>query len=290
MEITKKFILLGSIVATSLFGGTVTLLPYYAFLNFDTKSKGSFSYKGYIGGLYFSHKNSSHLFDFDIAYTQIKYKNPFIKDLKQTDITTTYSWFYPTHMYKVGLHHINTTDKDLGHGNTLILGYGKYKRIKGYNVSYGAEAYFSRYGLGYNDNWVRKAINVYQISPYFTFSRLLDKNSRNTINVKLNYVHSKEFHKKNYTSLELSDTYRHKKFHVSVKGYIGQMKAGVKDGGHTVYNTKDLYKYGYGVKVGYAPKKNLAYDVSYSRNYFIENGKTKKTSNDVTGAAFRYSY
>lgn len=289
MKIGKKILLLSAITATSLFGGVATVLPYYAHLKYDSDSAGSIKDKGDIGGVYFSYGNLKYLFDLDIGYTKIKYKNPAIKDLKQTDITTTYARYFPTQMYKIGLHHINTTDNDLGNGNTLFLGYGRYKFIKNDKISYGLDGYFSRYGSGYNENGLKKAIKIYQFTPYFSYSKALNVHSRNNIDLKLNYIYSKDFNKNSYTSLEISDTYFYDKFYASLKGYVGQMKAGVKDGGHTVYNTKDLYKNGFGLKLGYYAKKNLSYDVAYNKNYFIENGKTKKTSNDTIVTTLKYS-
>ena len=291
MKISKKILFIGSLVASSLLADVATILPYGASLKYDSDASGSAKDKGTIVGAYFSYGNLSYLFDIDISHTNIKYKNTLLNDdLKQTDFTTTYSLYYPTYMFKFGIHHINTTDDDLGDGDTFILGVGGYEFIKYDKFSYGLEGYVSKYNDGHDDSGVKKSIKVYQLSPYMSYSKAIDIHSRNNIDFKINYINSDNFKDKDYSSFELSDTYYYDSYYINAKGYGGRMKAGVKDGGHTVYNTKDLYKSGYGLKLGYYAQKNLTFDMAYNYNKFQENGMTKDTHNSVWVATMRYSY
>ena len=58
------------------------------------------------------------------------------------------------------------------------------------------------------------------------------------------------------------------------------MKTGVKDGGATVFNTLDLMKTGYGLKLGYFLSGGLVATLSYDANVYREydeNGVTTGT-------------
>ena len=286
---SKKIILMSSLVATSLFGEVTTILPYYGTLDYATD--GSIKDKGSITGAYMSYGNLNYLVDLDVAYTKISYKSStLLGDLKQGDITSTVSWYYPKYMFKLGLHHIQTTDTDLGDGDTIITGTEGYKYYGYDKLNYGIEGYWSRYGSGTDENNVQKAINVYQTTPYVGYSKAINVNTRNNVNLKMDYIYASDFNTKSYTSFTLSDTLYYKNFYTTATGYTGEMKAGVKDGGHSVYNLKDLVKDGYGLKVGYFLKKNLTFDIGYNKNNFQENGFTQDTSNEILVTTLNYSF
>ena len=280
---------MSSLVATSLFGEVTTILPYYGQLNYATD--GSIKDKGSITGAYMSYGNLNYLIDLDVAYTKINYKDPALfSDLKQTDITSTIAWYFPKYMFKLGLHNISTTDTDLGNGTTLISAVEGY-RYYGYDkFTYGLEGYWTRYGSGTDENNVKKAINIYQATPYIGYSKAINLNTRNNVNLKMDYISASDFNTKSYTSFTLSDTLYYKNFYGVVSGYTGEMKVGVKDSGHSVYNLKDLMKNGYGLKVGYFLKKNLTLDVGYNNNTFQENGFTQDTSNQIFVTSLNYNF
>ena len=289
MKMSKKIVLMSSLVATSLFGEVTTILPYYGQLDYATDN--SIKDKGSITGAYMSYGNLNYLIDLDVAYTKINYKDPALfSDLKQTDITSTIAWYFPKYMFKLGLHNISTTDTDLGDGTTLISAVEGYKYY-GYNkFTYGLEGYWTRYGSGHDENNVEKAINIYQATPYIGYSKAINLNTRNNVNLKMDYISVSDFNTKSYTSFTLSDTLYYKKFYTTASGYTGEMKVGVKDSGHSVYNLKDLMKSGYGLKVGYFLKKNLTLDVGYSKNTFQENGFTEDTSNQIFVTTLNYNF
>jgi len=287
----KSKIFLGSLVAvSSLFAEVTTFLPYGANINYTNDGTKSAKKDGTISGLYFSYGNLSYLLELDASHTNIKYKDSTTSDLKQNDFTFAYSGYYPTWKYKIGFHYIDTTDNDLRDGDVLITEIGGYQSYGYDKFSYGLEGYYSYYKDGTDENGVRKKIKIYQGTPYMGFSKAIDINTRNNIKIKLNYVSSKDYSTTSCKSYELEDTLYYKKFYTTLKIYGGKMKSGVKDGGHTVYNTKDLLKDGYSFKVGYFIDKNFAVSASYAKNNFEEYGKSGEASNDIAVATLTYKY
>ena len=290
MKKQTKLILGSLLLTTSLFADKTTVVPYVAHLKYDSNSAKSAKDDGNVEGIYLNRGNLGYLLEFDASKTDIKYKNSAISNLKQEDYTIDYSKYFPTYFLKAGLHHINTSDSDLGNGNIFIMAVGGYK-WKGYDkYSYGVEGFYSIYKDGHDENYIAKEIKVSQISPNFTFSKAVNINTRNNIALKLNYIIASDYNTKNYTSFEVADTLYYKKFFTTLKAYTGKMKTGVKDGGNTVYNSKDLLKNGFNLKIGYFAKPNLKLNASYGINKFREYGKTEDGSNSVVTASLSYTF
>jgi hypothetical protein len=273
-----------------LFGDVTTLLPYVANLKYDASAAKSTKDTGKIGGMYFSHGNLEYLFELDYAKTDITYKNRALSHLLQDDITLAYSVYRKNYFMKLGLHHINTTDRDLGNGNTLILTFGENK-WKGYDkYTYLLETYYSTYKNGYNDLNISKSIGLLQVSPGFTYSKAININTRNIVHMKVNWVHTNDYTKKNYYSYEIQNTLYYKRFFVNAKLYGGQMISGVKDGGNTVFNTKDILKSGYGIKLGYYITPSMVLSAGYDRNNYREYQSIQDGSFNVASLTFSYTF
>jgi hypothetical protein len=286
-----KKIILGSLLAvSSVMSDVVTLLPYMVNINYDNDINKSAKKDGVINGIYTSVGDLNYLIEFNYSLTDIKYKDITIRDLKQDDFTVTYAKYYRYYMLKGGIHHINTTDIDLGDANILIGAVGGY-HWKGYDkYSYGLEGYYSNYKNGYDENDILKSINVIQVTPYYIFSKAININTRNIIKFKVNHVIAPDYTIKNYTSYEIEDTLYYQKFFTTIKAYGGEMKTGVKDNGNTIYNTKDLLKDGYSIKLGYNIHSNLSVSASYAINNFEENGQTGETSNNSMVTTLTYNF
>jgi hypothetical protein len=284
-------IVIGSMIIGSLFAKDVTtVMPYYGILDYDDNSNKTAKKDGDVAGAYFSIGNLGYLAEFDYSKTTIKYKDSNIKDLEQDEFVLTYSKYYPKYMFKIGLHNIDTTDTDLGNGNTLIFAIGGYK-WKGYDkYSYGLETFYSMYPDGYDEKYTQKDINIIQLTPYFGFSKAININTRNNIDFKINYIQADDYKTKDYTSYEVSNTLFYKKFFTTIKAYGGEMKTGVKSGGSVVYNSKDLLKSGYGINMGYYIKPNFKATVGYSINNYTEYGKTEDTTNSLLITTLNYSF
>lgn len=281
MKKESKIFLGSLLLANTLYAqNTTVIMPYFATINYDS-SEATTKDSGASGGIYFSTGNLSHLFELDYSGTNIKYKDITLLDLVQNDMTIAYSKYYETYMTKIGVHHLSTTDTDLGDGYTAIGKIGTYSWDNYDKYSYGLEGYYSYYKDGNDDNDLSKEISVVQFSPYYEFSKAINLNTRNTLGLKANYILSSDYDKKDYISYELENTLYYKKLFTTVKAYGGEMKSGVKDGGFTVYNTKDIIKDGYSIKVGYNAIENFSFSMSYAVNNFIEHGQTEETSNDV---------
>jgi len=287
-----KKILLGTVlVASAMFAKVSTIVPYAGYINYDNNQQKSIKDSAKFGGLYVSKGDLSYLLEFSYTYLDIKYKDSSISDLKQHDVFLAYSKYYPKFMIKGGIHYINNNDNiDLGGGETAIFAIGGYNWF-GYNkLSYGLETYYSYYSDGKDENNLQKNVGVAQITPYISYSKAININTRNIISLKVNYIYAKDYMKKNYTSFEVSDTLYYKKFYASVKYYDGEMRSGVKDGGMNVYNTLDLMKNGGGVKLGYYIKPRLTMDVSYDINNFKEHNLVTDGGNSVAVLSLSYSY
>ena len=57
-----------------------------------------------------------------------------------------------------------------------------------------------------------------------------------------------------------------------------------------MFNTKDLLKNGYGLKVGYYVAPKFFVTLSYSINTFKENNKNIDTSNSVLVSSLKYTF
>ncbi len=286
----KKIILGSFVLVCSVYGDIVTILPYTANIDYDSVATKSSKKEGTIIGVYTSIGNLNYLLEFDYVATNIKYKDANTTNLKQDDITLTYSKYYKSFMLKGGIHHINTTDKDLCDANVIIGAIGGYQWSNYDKYSYGLESYYSQYKDGHDENEIANKINIFQITPYYSYSKAININTRNIIGFKLNYIIADDYKTKNYTSYEIADTLYYKKFFTIIKVYCGKMKTGVKDSGNTVYNSKDLLKDGYNLKLGYNIQSNLSISTSYAINNFEEYGLTGTTSNKVVVATLRYSF
>jgi hypothetical protein len=185
----KKRLLLSTLfIGSTLIADVTTLLPYTANIQYDSAVTKSLKDKGTIAGLYFSHGNLDYLFELDYAKTDISYKNAATNNLVQDDITVAYSRFTEDYFLKLGLHHINTTDTDLGDGNTYMFSLGEFS-WDGYDKSsYTLETFYSVYNDGFDQNGIAKKIALLQISPSMTFSNAIDVNTRNNLHLKVNYL------------------------------------------------------------------------------------------------------
>ena len=272
----KKIILAGLLTTTAVMAEVKTVTPYIGTINYDSSSAKSIKDKAKLAGFYSSVGDLNYLLEFSYGYTQINYKDGTIPDLKQHDITLKYGKFYKSFAWSAGLHYINNNEtgaiKDLADGYTGILGVEGYKWF-GYNkLTYGVDTYYSYYRHAFNDTSrvSETKVGVLQISPKIMHSKAFSINTRNTISLIGNFIKANDYKNSSYSSFEISDTLGYKKFYTTLKYNGGEMRSGVKDGGFTVYNTKDLLKSAYTAKVGYYFTPKLEADISYARNNYQE--------------------
>jgi len=290
MKISKKIILGSLLIASNLYAEVTTILPYVATLDYTNNANESAKKDGLIGGIYYSYGNLDYLFEMNYSHTNINYKDSNFKDLKQDDFTIAYSGYDTNWKYKAGYHYVSSNDNDLGDGHIFIVEVGGYQ-FYGYDkFSYGLEGYYSIYNDGHDENNIQKTIDAYQFTPYIGYSKAININTRNDIEFKLNYIIANDYEKDSYTSYEIKDILYYKSLYITLRAYGGKMKTGVKDGGFIVYNTKDLYKDGYSVKLGYFIDKNFSVSARYGRNNFEEFGMSGEASNDVALFTLKYSY
>ena len=268
-----------------------TVKPYTGYIIYDTDGAKSTKDSGVLGGVYLSHGDLDYLMEFDVGYTQVKYKSSTgNSDITQLDMTLAYSKFYTNYMLKGGLHYINSTDVALGNGIAFIGAVGGYKWVGYDKYSYGLEAYYTYYADAQNSTGGTQKVNLFQLTPYLTYSKAININTRNNIDFRVNHIIANDYTQTSYTAYQISDTLFYKKFFLTARVSFGEMKSGLLDGGHTAYNTKDLIKSGYGIKLGYIAKPNLSFDIGFASNIVQEDGLTTEGTTSVVSASLNYTF
>ena len=295
----KKLILAGLSIASIAMADVKTVIPYGGYIEYDSSRSSKDNSK--FGGIYTSVGNLSYLFELAYSYIDTKYKNSTQENLRQHDITMKYGKYYKDFTWNIGLHFINNNEKesyrDLGDGYVAIFGIDRYKWYGYDKLTYGVDVYFSRYADAHNDKSSANTttIDLWQFTPQIIYSKAINLNTRNTIVLKGNYIKADDYKDTSYTSYEVSDTIGYKRFFTTLKFNGGEMKSGVKDGGFTVYNTKDLLKNAYSIKLGYYFTKKLEADVSYTSNHYQEYDAANlrllpEGSSSIAVISMRYSY
>jgi len=297
----KKIILASAITASALMADVKTITPYVGTINYNSSSAKSIKDKAKLAGIYTSIGNLGYLLEFSYGYTNINYKNSTIADLKQHDITLKYGKFYKNYAWNAGLHYIKNSEtgaiRDLSGGYTAIFGLEGYEWF-GYNkLSYGIDTYYSYYNHAFSD--ITRAsetkVGLLQFSPKVMYSKVVNINTKNTILITVNFIKANDYKNSSYTSYEISDTLGYKKFYASLKYNGGKMRSGVRDGGFTVYNTKDLLKSAYTAKLGYYFTPKFEADISYTHNNYQEYNAVNLSllpegSNSIAVFSMSYSY
>ena len=259
----------------------MTVLPYVGGIDYGKDGSKSIKDKALLVGAYASVGTLDYLVEFGYSNINATYKDSTLKNLSQDDFFLAYSKYYEKFMFKIATHHVSTTDVELGDANVLIASLGGYNLFGYDKLSYGLDGYYSYYSKGHDEGYAAlKPISVVQFTPYLSFYKAINFNWGNTLLLKANYQITSDFLKDNYTSFEISDTIHYSSLFVTLRAYGGEMKTGVKDGGATVFNTLDLMKTGYGLKLGYFLSGGLVATLSYDANVYREydeNGVTTGT-------------
>jgi len=291
----KKIIIGSLLVASSVFGEVVTVTPYGGHIDYDSDSDKSIKDKSTLFGAHASVGTLKYLLETDYSHIATEYKNSDIDDLSQDDFSLSYGMYFKNFMFRIGDHYIDTNDKELGNANVVIAAIGGYN-FDGYDkYSYGLEGYYSTYSDGHDEHYDDKSISITQLTPYLGFYKYFNQTMSNNIVLKVNYEIASDYVDDSYTSFEVANTFAYKSFFTTLKYYDGDMRTGVKDGGFTVFNTLDLYKDGFDIKLGYYITKDAVVSVSYSQNNYEEFDEISATmldegTNSVTVATFSYTF
>ncbi len=273
----KKIVSTTLLAGGLLFADVSTVAPFVGTVNYDSASNKSLKDKATFGGIYTSVGNLDYLLEFQYSYLDISYKNVYnFSDLKQHDITLVYGKYYLDYMYKIGGHYISNNEpsnfKDLGGGFMAILGIAGYQWYGYDKFTYGMDGYFSFYNSAHDEKTLTQNTNIRisQFTPFLSYTTALGAQSSNTIMLKGNFIIANDYIDSNYASFEVSDTYTYENFYLTARYFGGKMKSGIIDNGFTVYNTKDLMKDSYSLKLGYRFMPNLTADISYAVNNYEE--------------------
>lgn len=301
----KKVILGLLLLAGSVMADVTTILPYVGQITYDSDSQKSAKNRANLFGVHASRGDLNYLVELDVSqintlyknadFTQLSKGNKKFQDinstqLRQNDITLSYSKYYTNIMFKLGDHYISSNDEELGDGNVLMASTAVYTYIGANKVTAGVEGYFSHYGKGHDENYTAKPISIYQVTPFVSFYYSINENWGNTLILKANYQTTADYLDKNYLSNELSDTIYYQSLFVTLGTYAGAMRTGVKDEGLTVFNTLDLMKAGYNIGVGYYITKNAIVSLRYEQNLYQEYGFSQNGVRSFGMASFSYSF
>jgi hypothetical protein len=286
----KNIFLITLIAFSSLSAEVITLAPYSAVIDYNKGKIESIKSSAKVVGLYTNIGNLNYLVELNYSYTNVDYSNASTDQLAQNDITFTYARYFFSYMLKTGLHYIDTTDEDLGDGYTIIGEIGGYSRGIYSKHNYGLDIYYSRYENGHDEKSIEKSIDVIQTTPFYSYFNYITNRLSNKVSVKLNYIYAKDYKTKSYLSVEIDDTIYYGNIFIEFSGYFGSMKSAVRNGGHTVYNTKDTLQNGYGAKLGYYIVKNMPASIGYSVNNIKEYGARSVNSNNVIFTTLSYSF
>ena len=297
----KKLILATVVMASAVIADVTTITPYTGVIGYDSSASSSLKDDAKFAGLYTSVGDLNYLFELAYSYTNINYKSATQENLKQHDITMKYGKYYEKYMFNIGVHYINNNEKDtfkdLSDGYIAIVGLDGYTWF-GYNkLTYGVDVYYSRYASAHNDTSLAATttVDVLQFSPKLIHSKVINTNTKNTIVLQANFIKANDYQDSTYTSYEISDTFGYKSFFTTLKYNGGKMRSGVKDGGFTVYNTKDVLRSAYSAKLGYYFTSKIEADVSYTHNNYEEYnavtlGLLPEGSSAITVVSMSYSF
>jgi len=291
-----KKLLLGSLLTvTYVFADVATVLPYSGIIEYGNDTTKSAKDRAELWGIYTSVGNLGYLFEVNYSHIHTRYNNTDIEALSQDDITIAYGKYFSNFMFKLGIHYINTNDKQLDNGFIVISQIGGYRYIDKNKFNYGLEVYYSHYNDGHNESYEQTGVNIYQITPYFSYHKFIHSELSNTVTLKANLQIANDYLDDTYSSFELSDTVTYKNFFTTFKGYTGEMRTGIKDGGMTVYNTLDLMKHGFDIKLGYYINRQTTIAVNYGQNTYREFDETFSTiirdnTNWVAVATLSYTF
>ena len=247
---------------------TFSLTRYDELIHYHKNAQKSLIKRVKIGGVYVSYGDLDYLLELDLSHTHVDFKQNYINDFTQDDYTLLYNKYYRTFMYKFGVHVIKTDDIDLGDGKVFIAGVENYIFNAKSKLAYGTNLYWSHYANGYDKDGTLGAIDLCQISPYLSYTQTIDEDIKNNVKITVTYINTNAYTQKNYCSISAEDTFTYKKFSTKLKAYTGEKRTSIEDDGRTVYNTKDLMKYGYGLQLSYALSHNFLLNFSYDMHFF----------------------
>jgi hypothetical protein len=272
----KKLLLL-TLVTSNCLLADVSVMPFIGAIKYDNSLIKSLKDNSVFLGLEADISKHNYLLEANYKYSNIKYKDTLnLQSLIQHDLSMIYTSIHPSYALKIGGHYINNNEstnfRDLGTGYIGIAGLEGYNSFNQMKLSYGLEAFYSVYPTAHSDTSTAYTllIDVVQFTPYLKYSLVLNQSLRNDISFKVNAIASTQYKDPGYLSYEFTDTVVYDKFYAILKVFTGEMKSGVKDGGVTVMNTKDLYTSAYDFKAGYYLSPTLALDFSYGVNYYQE--------------------
>jgi uncharacterized protein YjbI with pentapeptide repeats len=292
----KKIILAAA--ATSLFATSFS--PYFGYIKYDNSAKDFANF----GGVYFSKFSSPYKVELSGSY--LYQKNSDGTNYKQTDLTAVLTYYKGYNwLFRGAVHNIfYTGDKVLTsteatnltstrnvptkvtttqtqstteYDNLFYLGALYYKYLK-YNV--GVDVYYGNYS----------SVKTTQVTLRAgkNFGNYYSKVGSFYAQAKLNYImlsNKETTPKDNYTNVDFKLENFKGAYTTTLKASVGDIAYKASEEGMVVYNSADVYKYSFGLKLSKAVTKTETLAISYDYAKFSENGTA--TSNTIMLSYFK---
>ena len=279
----KLFLTLIPTTALLISKANFTAIPYYSYTKYSDDFKDEANGIGLFSSIY----NYPHKLDFEIDYTNIKFKN-YSQKYEQTEMTAVYGYFLNSNLFlKTGLHFVASDYKPSNEGLAAIITGAEYKKE---SINYGLELFYSNYA-----KYKPKALKVVQVHPFIKkhFQPKNKKIGNFDIKADLNYIKANnsnlyQYINSSYSSIGLNLTHNINNFSTSIFGWMGKRAFALEDGGFTLYNSNQEYNKAYGLKVKYKIKNAAFIELKYKRKKYKNYQKTGY-SNGIT-TAFSYTW
>lgn len=257
----RHIVLLSLALGSVVYAGSVRFdaITYYGHVDYDS---GSIKQDAHLAGLYsYVGCGLSHLFEAELDYTEINYRNGFM--LQQRDYTLCYSNFsIPYWRFRVGGHYLESED-DLTDGGWVAFA-GAHYYVSG-RWDAGADVYYSRYD-DYDPD-----LKVYQVTPHFGINFWQTWQFTCRSDLKGYYINLGEdvgLGARDLYSVEERLSLYTRRWTYSVFGWVGEQSFAVRNDGFTVYNLSGEHTAGYGGEVRYVLSDRAALTLRVAKEEF----------------------
>jgi len=214
------------------------VLPYYAYLNYGSKS---IKDSGHTGGVY-AYLVKANLWEIAAETTRLSFRNG--DHLQQQDFTAAYSCLQiPNWKLRIGGHYIDNNDA-LSDGAWVVMLSGHYYQTAVWDV--GVDSYYSRY-----DNQTAK--NILQLTPHLGLQKVVTENASVRLDLRGYYINTEQrllnLPRKDLYSGEVRLAIISDPLSIAFFGWAGDQAFAVRKDGFVVFNLAERHTGGLGAEI-----------------------------------------
>jgi hypothetical protein len=274
-KIVLSIALLGSLALAQT---NYTLIPYGKVNIYSGDSEKDY---GTSAGIYLSGQENPYETIIAAEGKKVVYKNKSSNDdISQTDIMGMLK-FNVTDIFnfRIGIHHIVSTDNLTDGGNTFIGGI----KLNNNSLDFDLNVYYTNY-----DNLVN--LNITQLSPEVGFNL-----GSNYIKIKGDFINIENSNrvaglKDSYISTEITFKHQIGIFETSLSGWLGKRIFAVSNNGFTINNISDEEKGGIYISGNMQLDNFSSLEVGYSYTKFEEIKSANDGSKNSLNIAYSYKF